>query len=657
MNTAIAGGKRAAFRPGPYLLFVLGAVLLLAAASLLLAGEAGRRSPAGSLAELDAKAPWEVLLGDLPASGGVPEDGTGGWKPLREVQQSAEGMAHTGPFWIRIALPSKADGWRDPYLRVQRQFQYEVYADGIRLGGRDPLGADRFMHSSFGWKMYRLPSAPMPRTLLVKITRGTPGVFIGQYTLAEGRALLTEMIRYDVVGLLCTLFFVLLGAGSLLFWWRSHRDPAYLSLALLAFMGGLAYLLRSQTFQLLPHSSIPVYMADLPGVAATGAFFLFLYHFSREGAPKHFRLQAAVLFAFSTVTVPLLFLLEPAAFRNVYNLGLLPQLLLGAVTSLIFIVRRMKARPGAEDGWILTGIFSAVFGVILHVGGGLLPAVPGFDALRGSPAYEYFSQNAAGLGMLLLVASFSMALMTRMARIRREHQAFTESLEWMVKERTAELQEANRLLRLSVQERSEAIAALSVMEERTRIAGDIHDVVGHTLTTTLVQIEAARRLLQRQDERGMEKLELSGELVRQSLQDIRESVHMMQAASSDYDLERIIPGLLARTESAAGVEVQGRMGKLPPLTILQKKVLFHTLQEGLTNGIRHGEARRFRYELEHADGQVRFALWNDGHPYRGEQHGFGLTTMRERVQQVGGTLEVSSPEGTDYLLSIRFPVA
>ncbi|AEI39449.1 sensor histidine kinase [Paenibacillus mucilaginosus] len=651
------GLQRPAFRLWPYAVFVLLAVLLLAAASLLLAGDLRRSSSAAGTAVLDAGAPWEAVLGDLPASGGRPDPASAAWRPLREVQQSPEGQSHTGNFWIRTTLPAKEGGWRDPYLQVQRQFNYEVYADGVRLGGRNPNGEDRYTHGGFGWKMYRLPADPAPQTLMVRITRFSPGTTIGDFTLGEGSALLAEMIRHDVVGLLYVLFFVLLGSGSLFFWIRSHRDPSYLSFALLSWTAGLAYLLRLETFQLLPHTALPVYMADLPGVTATGAFFLFLHHFAGEKGNRLFRLQAYALFAFSAATVPLVFLMDVQTFGSFYNNGLLVQLAFGAVTSLLFIIRSFRANVDGEGAWILTGMFSAVFFTVLHVGGAIITAVPGLRSLRTSPSYEYFTQNAAGLGVLLLVASFSMALMTRMARIRREHQAFTESLEVMVKDRTAELQEAYRLLQLTVQERSEAIAALSVMEERNRIAGDIHDVVGHTLTSTLMQIEAARRLIQRQDERGMERLELVGELVRKSLQDIRESVHMMQSASSDYDLERIIPGLLARTESAAGVEVQGSMGKLPPLSMQQKKVLFHTLQEGLTNGIRHGQARRFRYELQHEDGQVRFALWNDGRPHAGEKYGFGLTTMLERVQQVGGTLEVSSPGGSDYLLSIRFPVA
>ncbi|CAG7629225.1 Sensor histidine kinase RcsC [Paenibacillus solanacearum] len=232
----------------------------------------------------------------------------------------------------------------------------------------------------------------------------------------------------------------------------------------------------------------------------------------------------------------------------------------------------------------------------------------------------------------------------------------THSLEQLVQERTSDLERVHLRLQQSMQATAQATAELQVVEERNRIAGDIHDIVGHTLTTTIVQLEAAKRLLMRNDERGYAKLQLSQDLVRKGLEEVRESVRMMKQSGADYDLEPALRELLEETVQAAGVTAEIRIEQLPPLGPLHKKVIFYALREGLTNGIRHGECRRFRFELDHQDGWIRFVLWNDGkrcEPAAGP--GIGLRVMTERARSLGGSLELSSPEDGGCLLTLSLP--
>lgn len=235
----------------------------------------------------------------------------------------------------------------------------------------------------------------------------------------------------------------------------------------------------------------------------------------------------------------------------------------------------------------------------------------------------------------------------------------TYSLEQMVQERTADLEQTTKRLEESIHETAEALADLSVMEERNRIAQEIHDNVGHTLTTTIVQMEAAKMLLARGDERGMEKLNLSQNLVRQGLDDIRESVRMMKQQGTEFPLESAMMQLMDETAQAAGLDIQYTVKPLPLLTSMQKKVLYHALKEGLTNGMRHGQSSMFHFLLEHNDGRLLFQLWNNGKKYESATPGFGLQTMSERVRQLGGRLFLSSEdEGEEgCLLTIELPVA
>lgn len=230
------------------------------------------------------------------------------------------------------------------------------------------------------------------------------------------------------------------------------------------------------------------------------------------------------------------------------------------------------------------------------------------------------------------------------------------SLERLVEERTADLADTNRRLHRSMRETAEAMAELSVLEERNRIAQDIHDIVGHTLSTTIVQIEAAKRLIERNDALGLEKLSVSQELVRKSLNEIRTSVRMLSESAADYDLAEALKKLLADTQEVTGIPVVFELDPLPPLSALQKKVLYHALQEGLTNGIKHGDCRRFDFTLRREEHQLRFILSNDGRAYENTPMGFGLAAMKERVQQLGGTMSLSAPETGGCLLRIVLPV-
>ncbi|AEI38987.1 response regulator [Paenibacillus mucilaginosus] len=244
------------------------------------------------------------------------------------------------------------------------------------------------------------------------------------------------------------------------------------------------------------------------------------------------------------------------------------------------------------------------------------------------------------------------------ARIEQQLQLYRmhRSLEMQMEERTLAHEETKRRLQESMRETAEAVAELSVAEERGRAAREIHDIVGHTLTTTVVQIEAAKRLIAKNDEKGFQKLDVSQELVRKSLNEIRHSVHMLSASTADYDLAAALRQLLHDTQDTSGIEVEHRISPMPPLSALQKKVIYHALQEGLANGMRHGDSRRFRFRLTQEERELHFLLTNDGRPYTGAPMGYGLTAMKERVQQLGGSMNLSAGDLDGCRLDIVLPV-
>lgn len=226
-------------------------------------------------------------------------------------------------------------------------------------------------------------------------------------------------------------------------------------------------------------------------------------------------------------------------------------------------------------------------------------------------------------------------------------------IEGMVSERKRELEEQARIAQL------EQASELAAMEERRRIAHDLHDLMGHTLTHTIIQLEAASRLLEADKAGGVERIKQTQQLVRQGLAEVRDAVSAIRKSDEHADLETEVTRYLKEV-ARLGVELTASVELPFPLTDPHYiKVILLALKEGMTNGLRHGQATRFELTLvsEQAEKQLRFALWNNGAAFAGEQSGFGLTGMRERVQGLGGTLKLSAPpDKGGALLELHIPL-
>lgn len=218
--------------------------------------------------------------------------------------------------------------------------------------------------------------------------------------------------------------------------------------------------------------------------------------------------------------------------------------------------------------------------------------------------------------------------------------------------KTAQLEEINRKYR----ETMEALEEVTALKERNRIASEIHDTVGHTLTTVLIEIEAGKRLLSKKPDKALEKFDLAQEQVRKGLDNIRNSVRTLKQGN---DILSFIPSLyllVQETERHTGVTVKCLFNPLPPISGEQEKLLFKALQEGLTNGIRHGRSTDFVCSLSCNDGKIVFSLKDNGAGFESITFGYGLSTMRERVEELGGVINMYSYKGEGCCLTIELPL-
>lgn len=202
----------------------------------------------------------------------------------------------------------------------------------------------------------------------------------------------------------------------------------------------------------------------------------------------------------------------------------------------------------------------------------------------------------------------------------------------------------------------EKVELMTANSERNKIAREIHDTVGHTLTTVLVEMEASKRLMDKDIIKAKEKLSLAQEQVRKGLNDIRSSVRILEQGKEIMDFWGSLKTFIAECEMHSDIIVKSHMDSDVNVYDSGKKVIYRALQEGLTNGIRHGKSTAFIFKLFERDNSINFSLEDNGIGAVALTKGFGLRSMEERVKELGGQLDIYSEEGEGFSIYIKLPL-
>jgi signal transduction histidine kinase len=225
-----------------------------------------------------------------------------------------------------------------------------------------------------------------------------------------------------------------------------------------------------------------------------------------------------------------------------------------------------------------------------------------------------------------------------------------------------EADEATERAARAEREREERALA-AVTEERARIARELHDVVGHSVSVMTVQASAVRRLLRPEQEREREALLVVERTGREALAEMRRMVGVLRrpeeapALAPQPSLEHL--NKLVDQAREAGLPVELRVeGDPQPLPAGVDLTAYRLVQEGLTNAIKHARAERAEVLVRYGAGDIEVTVSDDGQGVgSGDGGGHGLVGMRERVAVYGGVLEAGvRPEG-GYRLRARLPVA
>jgi signal transduction histidine kinase len=203
------------------------------------------------------------------------------------------------------------------------------------------------------------------------------------------------------------------------------------------------------------------------------------------------------------------------------------------------------------------------------------------------------------------------------------------------------------------------LAERSRAQERNRIARDLHDVIAHSLTVSLLHISSARLAVSEDPDDAERALAEAERLGRQSLEEVRSIVGLMRSGENENG-SRLVPvqGIEALSDLVerfrrAGAEVGlERGGDLASLSATASTTLYRIAQEAFTNAAKHAPGSPVHVRLAVMAGRVELTVESDGPP--GSGRGMGLDTMRERAEAIGGSCE-AGPAGDGWRVRASVP--
>jgi PAS domain S-box-containing protein len=200
---------------------------------------------------------------------------------------------------------------------------------------------------------------------------------------------------------------------------------------------------------------------------------------------------------------------------------------------------------------------------------------------------------------------------------------------------------------------------LAALEERQRLARDLHDSVSQALYGIALGARTARTLLDRDPSTAVEPLEYVLSLAEAGLAEMRALIFELRPES--LEREGLVAALSKQVDSVRArhrIEVEATLGDEPEVSLQVKEAIYRIAQEALNNIVKHARATRIRLCLESTEQAIRLEVRDDGQGF--DPHGsfpghLGLRSMRERAAAIGGTVEVESAPGQGTLVRAEAP--
>jgi len=252
--------------------------------------------------------------------------------------------------------------------------------------------------------------------------------------------------------------------------------------------------------------------------------------------------------------------------------------------------------------------------------------------------------------VIIIIFSILLNYISRLYNTKKEAQRLYDKLRLSEEN----LLEANNKL----EEYVSSIEELTILKERNRISREIHDSVGHALSTAIIQLSAMEVVASKEDNNLKEMISGLRSFINDSFQDVKSAVKELK--SDDYNNYRgiiRIQDLCKNFEKMSGIEVKIIVCKGSwNLSTKQSTHLYRITQEVLSNSLKHGKATKINVIMNFTENDFVISFKDNG---TGtdiiNESGFGLKNIKERTEEIGGTVDITSKLGNGFFVKIVIP--
>lgn len=215
-----------------------------------------------------------------------------------------------------------------------------------------------------------------------------------------------------------------------------------------------------------------------------------------------------------------------------------------------------------------------------------------------------------------------------------------------------ELQTANRQL----QDYANMSERMAQTRERNRLAREIHDTLGHTLTGIATGLDACLALIDVSVEQTKKQLELLSKVSRDGIKDIRRSVNELRPdALERLSLEVAIRKMVSEMSQVSDVEIYFETEECQmKFDEDEENAIYRVIQESITNAVRHGKAKKIWITLDRKDGEIILVIHDDGIGCKDIKSGFGTKHIKERIEMLRGTVSFDGKNG--FTVTAHIPI-
>jgi signal transduction histidine kinase len=275
-------------------------------------------------------------------------------------------------------------------------------------------------------------------------------------------------------------------------------------------------------------------------------------------------------------------------------------------------------------------------------------AITGFIAVSAAGFYWRNTLNWDNMAVIMINALFFLFAyaVSYLARRQTEERERAEAALEQLDRSRADLEKAYLKL-IEVSKEREQLAAV---EERTRIARELHDTLAHTLTAIIVTLEAGKKLVTREPQKALDELKKSQEQARKGLEEVRLTVKSLRSDPVEtLGFPDALKGLI-RDYEGSGVSILLNIEEGIELPENVELVIYRIAQESITNGIRHGQASTIKINLQQLERKLLLEIEDNGKGSTELQEGYGLQGIRERAATIGGAVSFTNLQPQGFLV-------